>query len=102
MSNELVKDENGKPIHMNLNHEEIVKIIHERHQSWCPSFYGPDIYVDWSQEFVITNHNWRPNPYKTLDFMVECQNCNKAGSMSLRVKDELFTKGSENGTRECR
>lgn len=80
-----------------LNLDVIRKKITELHRGNCLSEYGPDIYIDEKRsqsngEITVTEHDWRPQPYTSIDLYVECQNCNKAGYTTLRFSDDILKK----------
>lgn len=73
-----------------LDIPKIKETVSNNHKAICRSEYGPDIYMDTDKPIFVTKHDWRKDPYYTFDFYVICQNCNKQGYSSLRVKDEYY------------
>lgn len=78
-----------------LNLEVIRNKVTELHRANCLSEYGPDIYVDKAKSqsngvVTRTEHDWRPQPYVTIDLYVECQNCNKAGYTTLHLDNDIL------------
>ena len=78
-----------------LNLDVVREKVAKHHSEICPSEFGPDIYIDemrsqFDGEIFCTEHNWRPQPYVTIDLYVECQNCNKAGYTTLRLDNDIL------------